>query len=113
MLDDYSIDFIFDELKRIGQCTSRTRFSLNFLGRNESYYRSIQSKGRAPSVGAQLFLASRLRDLGMHLAKSDHPKLTAIGNTYLKLYGECLDDLLNRAQSDAFNSEYADYWAPR
>ena len=113
MLDDYSIDFVFEELNRIGQCNSRNQFSEKWLGRESSYYRSIQSKGRAPSVGAQLFLASRLRDLGMHLAKSDHPKLAAIGNTYLKLYGECLDDLLNRAQSDAFNSEYADYLAPR
>jgi hypothetical protein len=113
MLDDYSIDFVFEELNRIGQCRGRSDFSIDWLHRNESYYRSIQSKGRAPSVGAQLFLASRLRDLGMHLAKSDHPKLVATGNTYLKLYGECLDDLLNRAQSDAFNSEYADYLAPR
>ena len=60
------------------------------------------------SVAAQLHLVSRLRDFGMHLGRSDHPKLAAIGNTYIILYGKRLDDLLNRAQSDTFNSEYAD-----
>ena len=101
MLDDYSIDFVFEELNRIGQCNSRSRFSLIFLGRNESYYRSIQSKGLTPSVEVHVNLAARLRELGISLSRSDNQKVAAVGNTYLKLYGECLDRLLTRAHLDA------------
>jgi hypothetical protein len=95
------IDIVFEELKKLGQCTSRSQFSREWLGREESYYRSIQSKGIEPSVEAQLNLVSRLRDLGMSFSRSEYPSLVKIGNTYLKLYGECLDALLNSAQSDA------------
>ena len=95
------IDIVFEELKKLGQCTSRSQFSREWLGREESYYRSIQSKGIEPSVEAQLNLVSRLRDLGMSFSRSEYPSLVKIGNTYLKLYGECLDALRNSAQSDA------------
>jgi len=101
MLDDYSIDFVFEELNRIGQCNSRSTFSCKFLGRNESYYRSIQSKGLTPSVEVHVNLAARLRELGISLSRSDNQKVAAVGNIYLKLYGECLDRLLTRAHLDA------------
>jgi hypothetical protein len=100
-MEDSNIDLVFGELQRIGQCTSRSQFSREWLGREESYYRSIQSKGRRPSAEAQLNLVSRLRDLGMNFSRSEYPSLVEIGNTYLKLYGECLDALLNSAQSNA------------
>jgi hypothetical protein len=96
-----NIDLVFEELKKLGQCTSRSQFSREWLGREESYYRSIQSKGLKPSAEAQLNLVSRLRDLGMNFSRSEYPSLVKLGNTYLKLYGECLDALLNSAQSDA------------
>jgi hypothetical protein len=95
------IDIVFEELKRIGQCTSRSQFSSEWLGREESYYRSIQSKGIKPSAEAQLNLVAKLRILGMNFSRSEYPSLVKIGNTYLKLYGECLDALLYSAQSDA------------
>jgi Flp pilus assembly pilin Flp len=38
----------------------------------------------------------------------EYPSLVKIGNTYLKLYGECLDALLNSAQSDAVKLDRAD-----
>ena len=37
----------------------------------------------------------------MSFSRSEYPSLVKIGHTYLKLYGECLDALLNSAQSDA------------
>ena len=37
----------------------------------------------------------------MNFSRSEYPSLVEIGNTYLKLYGECLDALLNSAQSNA------------
>jgi len=103
MLDDYSIDFVFEELQRMGQCNSRSEFSRNWLGRNESYYRSIQSKGLEPSIEVTVNLAARLRELGISLGRSDNKKVAEIGMVYLKLYGECLDALLTRAHLDALN----------
>jgi hypothetical protein len=91
-----NIDLVFEELKRIGQCQSE--FSREWLGREESYYRSIQSKGLEPSIEAQVNLAARLRDLGMNFTRSERPILEDIGKTYLKLYGELLDALLTGAQ---------------
>ena len=107
-MEDNNIDLVFGELQRIGQCTSRSQFSREWLGREESYYRSIQSKGRRPSVEAQLNLVSRLRALGMNFSRSEYPSLVKIGNTYLKLYGEFLDALLNSAQSDAVKIDFGE-----
>ena len=64
-MENGNIDLVFEELKQLGQCTSRSQFSSEWLGREESYYRSIQSKGRGPSVESQINLCGRLRDLGM------------------------------------------------
>ena len=101
MLDDYSINFVFEELQRIGKCNSRSDFSRNWLGRNESYFRSIQSKGLTPSVEVHVNLAARLRELGISLGRSDNKKVAEIGSFYLDLYGKCLDALLTRAHLDA------------
>ena len=102
-MENGNIDLVFEELKRIGQCSSRSQFSREWLGREESYYRSIQSKGLKPSAEAQLNLVAKLRSLGISFSRSScqYPTLVELGNTYLKLYGECLDALLNSAQSDA------------
>jgi hypothetical protein len=99
--EDYSIDDVFEELKRIGQCTSRSRFSTYWLSRNESYFRSIQSKGIRASVEAELNLAARLRELGHSFAREDDPTIARIGMSYLDMYGKCLDALLTRAHLDA------------
>src|ERR1017187_533492 len=96
------IDIVFEELNKLGQCTSRSQFSHEWLGRNESYYRSIQSKGLKPSAEAQLNLVAKLRSLGMTFSRSEeYPTLIKLGNRYLELYGQCLDTLLNSAQSNA------------
>ena len=102
------IDIVFEELKQLGQCTSRSQFSRDWLGRNESYYRSIQSKGRRPSAEAQLNLVSRLRDLAMSFSRSEFPLLIELGHIYLRLYGECLDALLTSAQSNAVKLDCVD-----
>ena len=100
-MEDSNIDLVFGELQRIGQCTSRSQFSREWLGREESYYRGIQARGGKASADAQLNLVAKLQSLGMSFSRSEYPSLVKIGNTYLKLYGECLDALLNSAQSDA------------
>jgi hypothetical protein len=103
------IDIVFEELKKLGQCTSRSQFSREWLGREESYYRSITVKRRRPSAEAQLNLVAKLRSLGMTFSRSEeYPTLIKLGNRYLELYGECLDALLNSAQSDAVKLDRAD-----
>jgi hypothetical protein len=101
LMNNDNIDLVFEHLKRIGQCQSRSTFSSEWLGREESYYRGIQARGHKANAEAQLNLVAKLRDLGMNFSRSEYPSLVKIGNTYLKLYGECLDALLNSAQSDA------------
>jgi hypothetical protein len=104
-----NIDLVFEHLKRIGQCESRSTFSRDWLGREESYYRGIQARGHKASVEAQVNLVSRLRDLGMSFSRSEeYPTLVELGHTYLRLYGELLDTLLTSAQSYAMNSDCAD-----
>src|ERR1035437_1200136 len=100
-MENGNIDLVFEELKRIGQCSSRSQFSREWLGREESYYRSITVKRRRPSAEAQLNLVAKLRSLGMSFSRSEYPSLVKIGNRYLELYSKLLDALLNSAQSDA------------
>ena len=107
-MEDNNIDLVFGELQRIGQCTSRSQFSREWLGREESYYRGIQARGHKASVEAQVNLVAKLRSLGMKFTRSEFPLLIKLGDIYLRLYGECLDALLNSAQSDAMNSDCAD-----
>jgi hypothetical protein len=49
-MEDNNIDLVFEELKRIEQCQSRSDFSKKWLGREDSYFRSIQSKGLKRSL---------------------------------------------------------------
>jgi hypothetical protein len=108
LMNNDNIDLVFEHLKRIGQCESRSTFSRDWLGREESYYRGIQARGHKASVEAQVNLVSRLRDLGMNFTRSEFPSLIELGHIYLRLYGECLDALLTSAQSDTTNSDCAD-----
>jgi hypothetical protein len=94
-----TVGAVFAELKKIGQCNSRSDFNRDWLGREQSYFRSVQLKRRVPSTDAQVNLIARLRDLGMDFTRSGHPTLDEIGKTYLRLYGECLDALLTGARA--------------
>ena len=101
-----AIDFIFDELKTRGLCSSRSSYSSDWLGRETSYYRSLQCKGREPSIEAQLNLAARLRSLGAYLEHSDHPTIATSGKVYLKLSHELLEALLARAEADTADAAF-------
>lgn len=94
------IEMVFEELKRIGQCRSRSDFSRDWLRKNSAYCRSLKCTGRTASAEAQLNLAGRLRKLGMTFARSDNDILREIGVTYLQLYGELIDSLLAGAGSE-------------
>ncbi len=99
-MENDNINSIFAELQRLGQCWSRDEFSRDWLGREKSYYRSLQSKNRKASAGAQLNLAGRLRTLGMRYARSEQPAVQEIGVMYLQFYTELIDALLGGSQSN-------------
>lgn len=91
---------VYDELMRLGECTSRSQFSTEWLGKNQSYFRGIQSKGLRVSLPAHAHLTAKLRDKGVHYNKSSHPKLLPLGTACLMLYDQCLNALLSRAVMD-------------
>ena len=103
-----AIVFSTSHYRIISDRATRSQFSKEWLGREESYYRSIQSKGIKPSAEAKLNLVAKLRSLGMSFSRSEYPSLVKIGNTYLKLYGEFLEAMLNPAQSDAVKLDCED-----
>lgn len=104
-MEQLTIEEIFLELKAHGQCRGRCDFSSNFLGREASYYRSIQSKQRQPSIEAQLILAGRLRDLGALLKISEHSVVANAGQLYLKLSARLVEALLRTAHQSTMNAE--------
>ena len=101
MMTTDNINSIYGELKRMGSCNSRSDFSACWLGREESYFRSIQAKGLEPSVQAHAHLAAHLKKMGVYLCNSEFPTLAAKGKAYLALFDGCLEALLNRALSQA------------
>lgn len=92
------VDAAFAELKSLGQCNSRSKFSEDWLGREKSYYRGIQSKGRPASLKAQIHLIKRLLDFGEGFVRSEFPSMCKLGKTYLRLSGELLGALLAGAR---------------
>jgi hypothetical protein len=96
-MTDVLIEYVFDELKQLGSCRSRSDFSLDFLGaENEAYYRSVVARGETVSVRAQAYLAATLRGIGMAFAKSRLPELGDKGAKMLSLYTLVIDDMLER-----------------
>lgn len=108
-----NIEMVFEELKRLGQCRSRSDFSRDWLNKNSAYCRSLKSTGRKASSEAQLNLAGRLRSLGMTFARSDNDILREIGATYLQLYGELIEALLAGSRRDRGHPSPADGWECR
>ena len=99
------IETIYQELKRIGSCKSRSQFSVDWLGREEAYYRSAISRGSTISISAQVYLTATLRNIGMCFGRGDFPFLVPKGHVILDLHGKCLEDLFSRVTSDAVSNE--------
>ncbi len=99
------IQQIYDDLRQLGGCRSRNDFSTDWLGSNEAYYRTIQSRGESVSIRAQAHLAASLRSLGMAFVKSEFPQVRHKGTAMLNLYGICADDLFERVTLDAMSFE--------
>jgi hypothetical protein len=99
------ITHIYDDLRRLGSCTSRSSFSVDFLGANEAYYRTTQSRGEAISIKAQAHLAATLRNIGWAFAKSEFPQLRDKGAAMISMHGLVLEDLFERVTLHAVRFE--------
>lgn len=96
-----AVEHVFSQLKQMKRCHSRSEFSRKWLGREISYYRTVQSKGQTPSIQAHAHLVAQLGALGMYFSRCEFPTLIQVGNAYLELYAECLEALLSRALTEA------------
>jgi len=87
---------IYEDLRQLGSCTSRSSFSVDWLASNEAYFRTTQARREPVSVRAQAHLAASLRNMGMAFVKSEFPQLRDKGAAMLNLYSICADDLFER-----------------
>ncbi len=90
------IEYVFDELCRLGSCSSRSDWSVDWLGSNAAYYRSVLAREEMISIQAQAHLAATLRNIGTAFMKSNFPQLRDKGAAMIGMYGLVLDDLLER-----------------
>ena len=104
-MTDVLIEYIFDELRLLGSCSSRSDFSVDWLGANEAYYRSVVAREETVSVKAQAHLAASLRNVGMAFVRSEFPSLRDKGSALIGLHGLVLEDLFTRATVGAVRLE--------
>ena len=99
------IEQIYDELRLIGSCRSKSQFSTDWLGREEAYYRSVTARHGTISVEAQTHLTATLRNIGMCFGRGDFPHLVQKGHIMLELHSRCLENLFARVTLNAVISE--------
>ncbi|MBS0248253.1 MAG: hypothetical protein JSR61_16680 [Proteobacteria bacterium] len=91
----------YEELLIIGCIKSRSAFSTDWLGMDESYYRSVMARGEKVSIRAQVHLAARLRDSGMAFGRAEHGFIVAKAHILVDLHCRLLEDLFDRVTSEA------------
>ncbi|WP_411572355.1 DUF6626 family protein [Thioclava sp. A2] len=64
------VEAVRDELRQIGAVRNEAEFCRDWLGRGESYLRTLRFTGRQPSAAALLFCADRLQRLALHLSSN-------------------------------------------
>ena len=101
-MTDVLIEYVFDELKQLGSCRNRSDYSIDWLGANEAYYRSVVARDECVSVRAQAHLAATLRNIGMAFVRSEFPQLRDKGAAMIGLHGLVADDLFSRVTLDTF-----------
>jgi hypothetical protein len=99
------VELIFCELRPLGSCRSRSDFSVDWLGTNDAYYRSVVARDEAISIQAQAHLAATLRNIGWAFAKSEFPQLRDKGAAMISMHGLVLEDLFERVTLDAVRFE--------
>ena len=87
MVKKIMLDSVLELLLEKGMVKNESEFSSYWLGKSESYLRSIRFKKTHPSVGAIAICASKLQYYGNLLSSLDGRE--AIGERFLKLSKEC------------------------
>jgi hypothetical protein len=94
------IEFVFEELHKIGMVRSRTQFSKEWLGMEGSYMRGLQAKHRQPSVRVIATCAVNLRRASDLTTQNKLPIVKAFSEHLQHLAQRCLDEILqNSAQT--------------
>ena len=104
-MNDYRIAQVFDKLVELHLCRSRTSFSRDWLGREASYYRSVNARRGTISFGAHAHLVQSLRNIGSAFSMTGVPQTESRGRTLLDLSDVCLSTLLERAAINAYVAE--------
>lgn len=87
------IDFVYDELVRIGFVENRSQFSKEWLGKQESYYRGLRNKNRQPSMHVLVSCACRLQGTGDSLLVYGDDQLRAKGRRLKRLARRCFAEI--------------------
>lgn len=89
------IEKIFEELRDIGVVRTRDQFSAEWLGRERSYLRGLQSKKRQPSVDVLVTCAARLVKSAEQFSKADAPMAKAKSAELRRLADSCFSEILD------------------
>jgi hypothetical protein len=88
------IDLIYNELKQLGAVRTYDQFSIEWLGMEKSYMRTVRAKQRQPSAKAIARCVARLQQQGNKLIELDRLGYRNAGTRLNKLAEACLSDLL-------------------
>lgn len=90
------------KLVELRLCQSRSEFSSDWLGREKSYWRSVDARRGTISFRAHAYLVQSLQSTGSVFAASGVTQTVAKGEILLALSKACLDYLLARSLVDAY-----------
>ncbi len=88
-----TIEDIYLQLKALGAVRSANEFSTQWLGMNESYLRTLRSKGMAPSARVLARCSIKLRSFSQNMRAHPQPKLRAVGKQVAALADRCVQDI--------------------
>ena len=88
------IDLIYQELKQLGAVRTYDQFSIEWLGMEKSYMRTMRSKHRQPSAKALARCVARLQQQGNRLIELDRLGYRSAAAKLNKLADDCLSDML-------------------
>ena len=88
------IDLIYKELKQLGAVSTYDQFSIEWLGMEKSYMRTMRSKHRQPSAKAVARCVARLQQQGSKLIALDRQGYRIAAAKLNQLANDCLSDML-------------------
>lgn len=88
------IDEIFLVLKDMGECSTASAFSRDYLGMESNYFRGTKWRDREPSARALAHCAAKLRVRADCFGKSRLVDLTQRGSKLRQLSDDCVEVLL-------------------